>query len=72
MNAGKTTIKVGTKIKTTSKWGKIVTGTITHPFGFLGGNPIAGIYIDRKYQDWFGEIGNLYEGDFIEVRNLEV
>jgi hypothetical protein len=66
MNAGKTRIPIGTKVRTTKRWDKddIVTGTITHPFGYFGGNPIAGIRIDKKYQSTFGDIGNLYKGDF--------
>ena len=65
MNAGKTNIPVGTKIRTTKRWDeKIVTGKITHPFGCFGGNPMAGIYIDKEYQEDFTDIGNLYTGDF--------
>ena len=66
MNAGKTNIPIRTKIKTTKQWNKdiIVTGEITHPFGCFGGDPIAGIRIDKEYQTQFGDIGNLYKGDF--------
>jgi hypothetical protein len=70
MNAGKTKIPTGTKIRTTKQWDKdiTVTGTITHPFGCFGGNPIAGIYIDKECQEGISDIGNLYKGDF-EVIN---
>jgi hypothetical protein len=65
MNAGKTNIPVGTKIRTTNQWDTvIVTGKITHPFGCFGGNPIAGIWIDEEYQSQFGDMGNLYKGDY--------
>jgi len=69
MNAGKTNIPINTRIKTTRQWDRdrIVTGAITHPFGCFGGNPIAGIYIDKECQEGNGpysEIGNLYKGDF--------
>ena len=49
MNAGKTNIEIGTKIKTTKNWDvTIITGTITHPFGCFGMydyGAIAGIRI---------------------------
>ena len=67
MDAGKTKIQVGTKIRTTKQWDeKIITGTITHPFGCFGVTPstIAGIEIDTEYHAEFGEIGNLFKGDF--------
>jgi len=67
MKAGQTDIEVGTKIRTTTSWDKtIITGTIAHPFGYFGGNPqvVAGIRIDKKFQDRFLGIGNLYAGDF--------
>lgn len=69
MFAGKTKIEVGTRIRTTKKWDNtIVTGTITHPFACFGGNPIAGIRIDREYLTEFADIGNLYKGDFKVMR----
>lgn len=74
MNAGKTKIPTGTKIRTTRQWDRefIITGTITHPFGYFGGNPIAGIYIDKEYQPPFSDTGNLYKGDFEVVNKSEV
>lgn len=50
---------------------KKVTGTITHPFGMFGGydfGAIAGIRIDKEYQNAFGEIGNLFEGDYKVIK----
>jgi len=66
MNAGKTKFKCGARIQTTRKWDRkrIITGTITHPFGAFGAGAVAGIRIDRKYHKYFGEVGNLYRGDF--------
>lgn len=72
MNAGKTNVPVGKRIRTTAKWDRecIVTGEITHPFGCFGGNPIAGIRIDKECQEKYGvlEIGNLYKGDFEVIK----
>ncbi len=74
MKAGKTNLDVGTQIKTTKKWDKnIITGTITHAFGNFGMydyGAIAGIRIDEKYQNMFGETGNLFKDDF-KVLNLK-
>lgn len=66
MKAGRTKIDMGTRIRTTTQWGGIVTGYITHPFGSFGINPstLAGIVIDEEYHAQFGDKGNLYEGDF--------
>jgi len=68
MKAGLTEIKIGTKIKTTKQWNNIiVTGRITHTFGEFGGTSkgaIAGIRLDEEYHNIFGEIGNLFEGDY--------
>lgn len=74
MKAGKTNIDIGARIRTTKRWDEeaIITGTITHPFGCFGGNPIAGIYIDKEYQGTFGEIGNLYKGDFEVITETEL
>jgi hypothetical protein len=74
MKAGKTNIDVGTRIRTTRAWGgdDIVTGEITHPFGCYGAydrGAIAGIYIDAAFQKKFGEIGQLFPGDFEVIKN---
>ena len=75
IKAGKTDILVGSKIKTASKWGAVVTGTITHAFGQFGGTSygaIAGIWIDAEYQQGRGETGNLFPGDFEVIGSPDV
>ena len=71
MKAGKTNVEVGTRIRTTKNWDRrIVTGTITHPFGCFGMydfGAIAGIRIDKQYQNEFVEIGNLMKNDFVVI-----
>jgi hypothetical protein len=67
--AGKTNLECGTRIKTTYHWDndKIITGEITHPFGKFGSydyGAVAGIRIDEQYQKEYGDIGNLFDGDF--------
>lgn len=64
MKAGLTDIEIGTRIRTTKRWNKkIITGTITNPFGCFG-EAFAGIRIDAQYHAEFGEIANLMELDF--------
>ncbi len=72
MNAGKTNIEVGTKIKITAVKdfedkeliGK--TGRITHPFGFCSlGDEICGVYLDES--DYYGNQTNLLIGDKFEI-----
>ena len=71
INAGKTNIPIGTRIKTTNQWNEqTVTGIITHPFGCFGGynyGAVAGISIDKQYTIGVSDIGNLFKGDFIII-----